>query len=162
VTPLIYIDRAEGIEAPDDEAFKHWVLSALLGAQQAAQAPEISIRITDDAEIAELNATYRGKVGPTNVLSFPADLPDDVDAELLGDIVIAAPIVLREAQQQNKAEIAHWAHLTIHGTLHLLGFDHIDDDEAKVMETLEVSILAQLGFSDPYQSPIEDFIEEAP
>ena len=162
MTPLIYINRAEGIEAPDDDAFKHWVLSALLGAEQAAQAPEISIRITDDAEIALLNATYRGMSGPTNVLSFPADLPDDVDAELLGDIVIAAPVVLREAQQQGKIASAHWAHITIHGTLHLLGYDHIDDGDASVMEALEVRILAQLGFSDPYQSPIEDFIAEAP
>ena len=161
--PLIYIDRLKGIEAPGDEDFKRWVLGALLGAEvrQTLQSPEVSIRITDNAEMTVLNTTYRGNTGPTNVLSFPADLPTGVDAELLGDIVIAAPVVVREAQQQNKALAAHWAHLTIHGTLHLLGHDHIDDDEATVMEALEIKILSKLGFNDPYQSTAENPKEEA-
>ena len=164
MTPLIYIDRLEGMEAPEDEDFNRWVLGALLGAgiAQSVNAPEVSIRITDETEMAELNTTYRGKIGPTNVLSFPADLPEDIDAELLGDIVIAAPVVFQEAQQQNKTVIAHWAHLTVHGTLHLLGHDHIGDDEAAVMEALEIQILAKLGFNDPYQSTVENSKEEAP
>ncbi len=152
MSPLIYIDREAGLEAPDDDSFSCWITSALTGSGIAIAAePEISLRINDLDEMAELNATYRGKQGPTNVLSFPADLPDAVESELLGDIVICAPVVECEASEQNKSLESHWAHMTVHGVLHLLGFDHIEEQEAIEMESLETAILATLGFPDPYQ-----------
>jgi probable rRNA maturation factor len=100
--------------------------------------------------MANLNHTYRAKAGPTNVLSFPADIPDSVDCDLLGDIVICAPVVVREAEEQHKIGAHHWAHLTVHGVLHLLGFDHTDDHEAEQMEQLEITILKALGLPNPY------------
>ena len=97
-----------------------------------------------------LNHTYRGKDYATNVLSFPADLPPELDLPLLGDLVVCAPVVAREATEQHKQLNAHWAHMVIHGCLHLLGYDHIDDAEADEMEALERELLAQLGIADPY------------
>ncbi len=111
---------------------------------------EISIRIVDEVEISNLNAAYRNKKEPTNVLSFPAALSDEIPLLLLGDIVISAPTVKREAKEQGKLEQAHWAHMIIHGTLHLLGFDHSNDEEALVMEAIETSILEKLNFPAPY------------
>jgi probable rRNA maturation factor len=99
-----------------------------------------------------LNQTFRGKTGPTNVLSFPADLPPGTDAPLLGDIVICAPVVRREAQQQGKSLTAHWAHMAVHGTLHLLGYDHIDAAQAEEMESLETHILTGMHFPCPYHT----------
>lgn len=116
----------------------------------AKSAAEVSIRIVDDAEISELNEQYRNKVGPTNVLSFPSDLPEHIDIPLLGDIIISAPTVLEEAQAQNKPTQAHWAHLFVHGTLHLLGYDHLNEEEATEMEQLERNILQAFGYPDPY------------
>jgi probable rRNA maturation factor len=109
--------------------------------------------------MSELNDRYRGKPEPTNVLSFPAALPDDLDLPLLGDIVICAPVVHAEAAQQGKNISAHWAHMTVHGTLHLLGYDHIDDAEAATMEALETAILDQLHYDNPYKDRYE---EQAP
>mgnify|MGYP000573776731 CR=1 FL=1 len=105
----------------------------------------------DDAAVRVLNARYRGKDAPTNVLSFPADLPPGVDLPLLGDIVICAPLVAREADEQHKALADHWAHLTVHGVLHLLGHDHRTDEEAGEMEALETRILTGLGCADPWR-----------
>lgn len=102
--------------------------------------------------MAQLNANYRGKDGATNVLSFPADLPAELDLPLLGDIVICAPVVIAEADQQGKTASAHWAHMTVHGTLHLLGYDHVKEEEAEIMEALESAILRQLDYSCPYES----------
>jgi probable rRNA maturation factor len=105
-------------------------------------------------ESQELNHQYRGKNKPTNVLSFPFEipehLPEGVEIELLGDLIICAPVVEREAQEQNKALLAHWAHMTLHGCLHLLGYDHIEDKEAEEMESLEIEILQKMGFPNPY------------
>ena len=119
------------------------------------QTHELSIRLVNEKEGSNLNQTYRDKTGPTNVLSFPfenpANLPPDQNLPLLGDIVICVPLVRQEALAQGKAEINHWAHLTIHGTLHLLGYDHTNDEEAQIMEQLETEILADLGFPDPYK-----------
>jgi probable rRNA maturation factor len=142
------------VESPDDDSFSCWVNAALSGAPgyPEGNASELSIRVTDESEMSTLNGHYRGRSGPTNVLSFPVELPEGVESELLGDIVICAPLVLSEAESQRKLPIAHWAHLTVHGVLHLLGYDHMDDSEAEEMETLETSILASLGFPDPYQS----------
>jgi probable rRNA maturation factor len=113
---------------------------------------EMTVRIVDEEESAELNSDYRGKSGPTNVLSFPFESPPEVKINLLGDLVICAPVVEREAQQQNKSAQAHWAHMVIHGTLHLQGFDHIEDEEATIMEDIETRIIQGLGFPPPYES----------
>lgn len=109
---------------------------------------EITLRLVDSAESQTLNRDYRGKDKPTNVLSFPMGEPD-----YLGDIVICAPVVAAEAVEQGKAARAHWAHMVVHGVLHLLGHDHIDDGEAATMEALERKLLARLGFPDPYELP---------
>ena len=111
---------------------------------------ELSIRLVDEAESQTLNRDYRGKDKPTNVLSFPADLPPELELPLLGDLVVCRQVVEREAEEQHKAPHDHWAHMIIHGTLHLLGFDHIDDGEAEVMEALEIALLGQLGIDNPY------------
>ncbi len=119
----------------------------------------MSIRVTDEKEMIQLNRDYRHIDKATNVLSFPAELPDvikDVLAEpLLGDIVICATIIEREAFEQNKNLEAHWAHIVIHGTLHLLGYDHIKDEEAEKMETLEIELLSLFGYADPYNDRIK-------
>ena len=131
-----------------------WI-SAALQSQDFANA-EVSVYIVDEDEGQELNSQYRGKDYPTNVLSFPADIAEEVGIPLLGDLVICAPVVEREAQEQNKALAAHWAHMLVHGTLHLVGFDHIDDDEAETMEALETQIVTGLGYPAPYQEITEE------
>ena len=134
---------------PASASFRLWVAAALQGAKRR-QPSELSIRIVDTAEGLALNRDYRGKDYATNVLSFPVELPPGVKLPLIGDLAICAPVVLREAAEQHKAPRDHWAHLTVHGVLHLLGYDHIKDDEAEVMESLETRILAGLGITDPY------------
>ncbi|MFC4363521.1 rRNA maturation RNase YbeY [Simiduia curdlanivorans] len=132
---------------PSQAQFERWVAAAI-GAHQATA--EVSIMIVDEAQGQSLNHEYRGKNYATNVLSFPAELPPELELPLLGDLVICAPVVAREAAEQNKALEAHWAHMVLHGTLHLLGYDHIDDDEAEAMEALETRIITELGYSAPY------------
>lgn len=150
------IDRDPGIDAPDDDSFSRWVNAALQSAGvDLNDEPEVSLRLNDVDEMASLNAAYRGKQGPTNVLSFPAELPDGIDSTLIGDIAICAPVVVREASEQHKSLESHWAHMTVHGVLHLLGFDHIEDHEAEVMERLETEVLAELGFPDPYRTDFD-------
>ncbi|MFL0800098.1 MAG: rRNA maturation RNase YbeY [Agarilytica sp.] len=112
---------------------------------------EISVRIIDESESQQLNHQYRQIDKPTNVLSFPCELPEEVDIPLLGDLAICSPIVAREAQEQTKTPESHWAHMVVHGTLHLLGFDHIEDSEAEHMEGIETSILTSLGYPAPYE-----------
>jgi probable rRNA maturation factor len=131
---------------PGHRDFKLWVTAAL---QEIGDA-ELTLRLVDEAESRELNSRYCGKDTPTNVLSFPAGLPPGMDVPLLGDIVICAPLVHSEAMAQNKPVQAHWAHLVIHGVLHLLGHDHQDEQEAGVMEALEVDLLFSLGYENPY------------
>ena len=138
----------DAADLPSESQFHLWVEKALEGRLDEA---ELTIRIVDDEESAELNETYRGKQGPTNVLSFPFEAPPGVDLPLLGDIVICAPKVAREAAEQGKPPEAHWAHLTLHGCLHLLGYDHIEPEEAEEMEALETELLAALGYANPYQ-----------
>lgn len=122
-----------------------------LALRQRQGDSELTIRLVDEEEGRELNRTWRHKDYATNVLSFPADVPDELlDIPLLGDLVICVPVVEREAREQGKAIEAHWAHLVIHGCLHLLGYDHIDDAEAEEMEALERQLLAELGHPDPY------------
>ncbi|MBN6104675.1 rRNA maturation RNase YbeY [Xanthomonas sp. CFBP 8703] len=136
---------------PAAASFRKWVAAALKGRIREA---DLAIRLVDDKEGRSLNHHYRGKDYATNVLSFPAELPEGlpkgVKLPLLGDLVICAPVVAREAAEQGKPLNAHYAHLTVHGVLHLLGWDHEDDKEADAMEQLEREILADLGVGDPY------------
>ena len=142
------LEDASGAEAvPSPEQFLRWAEAAFAGRREAA---ELSIRVVGEAESAELNGRYRGKHYATNVLSFPAELPSGVPLPVLGDLVICAPVVFREAAAQGKPVEAHWAHLTVHGCLHLIGYDHEDDSQAAEMEPLETAILAKLGIPDPY------------
>ncbi|AGI22562.1 metal-binding heat shock protein [Pseudomonas sp. ATCC 13867] len=138
---------------PSEAAFRRWCELAL---RQRQNDSELTIRLVDEGEGRELNRTWRHKDYATNVLSFPADVPDELlDIPLLGDLVICAPVVTREAAEQGKSAEAHWAHLVIHGCLHLLGYDHIDDAEAEEMEGLERELLAELGHPDPYAADEE-------
>lgn len=130
---------------PSPALFKRWAKAALPTNKQNA---ELTIRIVDEAEMMELNEKYRHKKGPTNVLAFPMEAP--VETAILGDIVICAPITIKEAEEQNKLINAHFAHLTIHGVLHLLGYDHHTAKDRSKMEKLEVNLLDKLGFSNPY------------
>lgn len=146
----ITLDLQLAFDAPDlptETQFQQWLDAAVLPFQAEA---EVTIRIVGNAESQQLNFDYRGKDKPTNVLSFPFQCPPGIELPLLGDLVICAPVVAQEAQQQNKALSAHWAHMVVHGCLHLLGFDHINDDDAEQMEAEEVTILQQLGFTNPY------------
>ena len=135
-------------ELPTGEQLQTWTEAALRDHQGPA---ELTLRLVDSEESQQLNHVYRGKDKPTNVLSFPADLPPDIDVPLLGDIIVCAPVVYTEAKQQTKPLMAHWAHMVVHGCLHLLGHDHINDSDAEKMENLEVEILAGMGFANPYQ-----------
>ncbi|MCW8826647.1 MAG: rRNA maturation RNase YbeY [Gammaproteobacteria bacterium] len=155
------IDDSESIPSQSD--FERWAEVALKGVDGDS---ELTIRIVSEEEISELNLTYRDKCGSTNVLSFPFEMPDfGIDEEpgesqldefermempLLGDLVICAAVVNREAAEQNKPPQAHWAHMTIHGILHLLGHDHIETADAEAMESLEITLLSQLDYPTPY------------
>lgn len=136
---------------PPASAFRHWANAAMADLVEDAT---IVMRITDEAESQSLNREYRGKDRPTNVLSFPFEAPQGVPAEALGnplgDLVICAPVVEREASQQGKSPPAHWAHMVVHGVLHLRGYDHQDDAQTQQMEDRERQVLDALGFSDPY------------
>ena len=139
---------------PGEETIDSWVRRTIDAAGgDNASSLEVAVRVVDEAEMRTLNSEYRSKDSTTNVLSFPAGaiegLPDDVPLTL-GDIVICAPVVAREAAEQGKKANAHWAHMLVHGTLHLLGFDHVRPDEAAAMEALEVRILSQHGVANPY------------
>jgi probable rRNA maturation factor len=131
---------------PEPEQFSLWLETAL----QGKSGIELTLRLVDREESRELNSRYRGKNQATNVLSFPAELPPGIDLPLLGDIVVCAPLVAEEARAQNKSLQSHWAHLVIHGALHLLGHDHQGEQEAVEMEALETELLASLGFGNPY------------
>jgi probable rRNA maturation factor len=148
----ITVDIQYAVEAPGlptEADFTRWVATVL---RDRKVEGEVCIRIVDAEESQALNAEYRGKDKPTNVLSFPFEVPPGVPVTLLGDLVICAEVVAREAEEQQKAALHHWAHMVVHGTLHLLGFDHINDDEAEEMEALERDLLARLDITDPYQT----------
>ena len=134
---------------PTAEQIEQWATAAV---EPQSDEVEMTVRIVDEAESHALNLNYRGKDRPTNVLSFPFECPDEVELPLLGDLVICRQVVEREAQEQDKSVMAHWAHMVVHGSLHLLGYDHIEDDEAEEMESLETQIMTGLGFVDPYLS----------
>jgi probable rRNA maturation factor len=128
-------------------SFRKWAAAAVEG---RILRGDLAIRVVDTKEARSLNRHYRGKDYATNVLSFPADLPPEMQVPLLGDLVICAPVVAKEAAEQGKSLAAHYAHLTIHGVLHLLGLDHEDEREAEAMERIERELLADLGYADPY------------
>lgn len=132
---------------PTNDNLTAWVTCAL---QPYNKPFELTIRIVEIAESQQLNLTYRQKDKPTNVLSFPFEVPEGIALDLLGDLVICADVVAQEAKEQHKALNDHWAHMVIHGCLHLLGFDHIEDTDAQEMEALEIALLAQLNISNPY------------
>ncbi|ODQ00899.1 MULTISPECIES: rRNA maturation RNase YbeY [Salinivibrio] len=144
-------DNTDGL--PSDDQLQAWFEHAVRNAREQA---EVTIRLVDEGESQSLNRDYRGKDKPTNVLSFPFDAPPGIDIDLLGDLIICRQVVEREAEQQGKRLMDHWAHMVVHGSLHLLGYDHIEDDEAEQMEALERDILATMGVPDPYAN---DFIE---
>lgn len=132
---------------PSATEIRAWARAAV---KQFRNNSELTVRIVDEIESADLNKRWRNTEGPTNVLSFPAgDIPGPVPKPL-GDIVICAPVVAREAARQKKQPVAHWAHMVVHGSLHLLGYDHADRQGAEEMEGLEISILENLGFDNPY------------
>lgn len=148
----LHVSRASGLARtgiPQSASFERWATSALIGAKRR-RATEFSIHIVDAEEGRAINLQYRGRDYPTNVLSFPADLPPGVKLPLIGDLIFCAPVVAREAIEQNKHLRDHYAHMTIHGVLHLLGHDHVIDAEAEKMEALERRILHGLGIADPY------------
>ncbi|MDE1477906.1 rRNA maturation RNase YbeY [Xenorhabdus bovienii] len=141
----IACENPEGL--PDEALFQRWLESVL---PQFQAESEVTIRLVDEAESHDLNLTYRGKDKPTNVLSFPFEAPPEVELPLLGDLIICRQVVEQEAEEQQKTVEEHWVHMVIHGSLHLLGYDHIEDDEAEEMESLETEILQKMGYADPY------------
>ena len=141
----------KGLPAP--RSFRTWIELALKGAKRR-RATEINVLITDAETGRSLNRDFRGKDYATNVLSFPAELPPELKSPLIGDLAICAPVVAREAADQGKRLRDHYAHMVVHGTLHLLGYDHVDEREAERMEALETTLLAEIGIADPY-APID-------
>ncbi|WP_404363874.1 rRNA maturation RNase YbeY [Marinobacter sp.] len=143
------IQRATDVsDLPADSELEHWAAHAW----QSDESSEVTLRIVDREESAQLNSLYRHKTGPTNVLSFPFEAPAGITVPLAGDLVVCAPVVEDEAREQGKTLRAHWAHMVIHGMLHLQGYDHLADDEAELMEALEIGLLKDLGFGNPYES----------
>ncbi|MEE2022778.1 rRNA maturation RNase YbeY [Alkalimonas mucilaginosa] len=139
-------------DLPTETQFAQWAELALAAYRSEA---ELTIRLVDSHESQQLNLQYRGKDKPTNVLSFPFQCPPGLSLPLLGDLVICSQVVAEEASLQGKTLQAHWAHMVIHGCLHLVGFDHIKEDEAEQMEQLEIALLAELGFTNPYLTDAE-------
>ncbi len=147
---IVEIQRAADDDmAPDDSNFQRWAEAAL---EAPSDDTELVIRIVGPNESQALNTEYRGKKRPTNVLSFPFEAPPGLEVAHLGDLVICAQVVNDEAAQQGKPAAAHWAHMVVHGVLHLRGFDHIEPAGADAMEAREIAILSDLGIADPYQS----------
>lgn len=152
----VAVEEVDEAELPTYEQCLKWVEAALLDDRLEGET-ELTVRIVDEDEIQTLNRDYRGKDKTTNVLSFPFENPPvlvDLGEELpyIGDLVICAAVVLQEAKAQHKPLEAHWAHMVVHGCLHLQGMDHMEDDEAIEMEALEAEILADLGYDSPYES----------
>ena len=149
------VDRSDvSGDLPSDADINAWIGRALAAGRDASgRAVEVAVRIVAEDEMQALNSAYRGKDAPTKVLAFPAATVDGLPPDApqpLGDIVVCAAVVAREAVEQSKQAADHWAHLLVHGTLHLVGFDHVDAVEATAMESLERRILAAAGIGDPY------------
>lgn len=133
---------------PEERQIQDWLDVCFQGDETLS----VLVRVVDNEESQQLNRDYRGKDKPTNVLSFPFEVPEGVPCDHLGDLVVCAPVVETEAVEQGKTVADHWAHMLVHGVLHLNGYDHIEDDEAEEMEALEVQLLSKLGIADPYQT----------
>jgi len=152
------VENAMPQDVPDAGHIQTWVNAAVQQAESdelmTNRATQMTVRIVETNEMTELNQQYRQKTGPTNVLSFPFESPPGMPTDLmeptLGDVVVCAAVVMREAAEQGKTLTAHWAHMIVHGTLHLLGYDHIQNNDAQTMESLEIIVLAELGYKDPY------------
>ena len=132
---------------PSDEQIQHWAQASYPGDDDVV----VSLQVVGSDEMQELNKTYRGKDKPTNVLSFPMDVPDEIGINILGDLALCDTVIEAEAKEQGKPVEAHWAHMIVHGMLHLQGYDHIEDDEAEEMEANEIEIMQRLGFENPYK-----------
>ena len=139
------VENEQGL--PTEQDIQLWLDKTIPQFQENA---ELTVRIVDTQESHQLNHEYRGKDKPTNVLSFPFEAPPGIELDLLGDLIICRQVVEKEAEEQSKPLLAHWAHMVVHGSLHLLGYDHIEDDEAEEMESLETEIMQSMGFEDPY------------
>lgn len=144
----LLVEYASHRPAPDRRALARWAQAAMTGLRRRVVA--VGVRIVNEGESAALNARYRGKNKSTNVLSFPFEAPPGARTDLIGELVLCAPVIAREARAQHKSPQAHWAHMVVHGILHLLGFDHETPREAATMERREAAILRRLGFPDPY------------
>ncbi|KTC92968.1 MULTISPECIES: rRNA maturation RNase YbeY [Legionella] len=149
-----HIDLQHACDEPipvSDESLRTWAELALLEHMDSA---ELTLRLVDPTEITDLNHTYRHQNKPTNVLAFPSELPDNIELDypLLGDVIICPLVLQQESQESGKSLQEHWAHIVIHGVLHLLGYDHIKDSDAGIMQALEVKLLSKLGFANPYQT----------
>ena len=158
----VEVQRAsEDSDLPDDRVLHRWAHAAVT--QVFDRDAQLGIRVVDTEEGAELNESYRRGDGPTNVLSFVFEERDRIEPPLLGDVVICAPVVRREAAEQGKSMPAHFAHMVVHGVLHLLGYDHKRDAQAQRMESLERTVLDELGFDDPYivHEPFADRLQTA-
>jgi probable rRNA maturation factor len=150
------LNAASSVKLPDKERIQQWAAAAVeVGGQGRYKNVNMTVRIVEEEEISQLNENFRHKIGVTNVLSFPfvppPGIPIDETLNLLGDLVVCATVVNKEAKEQLKRNAAHWAHMIIHGTLHLIGFDHQDKEDARDMESLETTIMFELGFPDPYE-----------
>ena len=150
MTDLVDIQLADSsVKTPDAQHIRGWVAAVFTTLERSPLA--LTVRVVGEEEMAKLNRRYRGRNQPTNVLSFPIESLPGMHTDLLGDIVVCGPVVDREAAIQHKSPMGHWAHIVVHGMLHLFGYDHESDQEATAMETLEKSVLGRLGFSDPYK-----------
>lgn len=138
---------------PSEQQFQLWAEPV---ATLVESDIEVCLRIVDEEEMSKLNQQYRAKNGPTNVLTFVADIPPQVESNFAGDIVICANVVEQEAKNQHKAPLAHWAHLLVHGLLHMLGYDHIDNEDADIMEALETKFITGLNYPAPYTHSLGD------
>jgi probable rRNA maturation factor len=144
---------SKSLSVPAQLLFNKWVDAVL---QDESQNSEIVIRIVDEQEMIQYNEQYRRKIGSTNILSFPFDPPKGVDSDLLGDLLICAPVIEAESQQQNKELEHHWAHMIVHGVLHLIGYNHLDELEAEEMEAIEIKILRSIKIDNPYEEKIKN------
>lgn len=148
MTVLVDLQLAcENSHIPSRKDIETWLNAAL---DNIRHEVEVTVRVVNEHDSGELNERWRQASGPTNVLSFPADSDTRISPELLGDIVICATVIEKEALQQNKPVKSHWAHIVVHGALHLLGYDHVQDNDAEKMEALEIDILEKLGIDNPY------------
>lgn len=146
----IELSISEGVNEsalPSNEKFQDWAQASYLAKDEVI----VSVQIVGSNEMQSLNKTYRGKDKPTNVLSFPMEMTEEVGINILGDLALCDDVIESEAKQQGKSTEAHWAHMVVHGMLHLQGYDHIDDDEAEKMEAMEIEILNSFGFGNPYK-----------